>query len=192
MYDHFQLTGILLLVGALNAPSTTSDSITVSWTAPQSLPTGYMLTPVCMLLCGDPLQITSMTATSSSTPVTFSGIPPGSECNITLTAQGSFDSSYEPMVTATTLSESEHALVIIHMLLCLYFCVHFCDKQSHQQHPLALLFCQRTAHPSPSHGMRFHVLIRMGISCNITLVTLLMVEQPPLLHCQLEAINLLD
>ena len=117
VYYRFQPTGILLLVGPLNLLSTTSDSITVSWEAPQSPPTGYVLTPVCMLLCGDPLQTTSMAATQSSTSVTFSGIPPGSVCNITLTAQGSSTSSNEPMVTATTLSESKHTLLNIHVLL---------------------------------------------------------------------------
>ena len=149
MYDHFQPTGVLLLVGPLNPPSTTSDSITVSWTAPQSLPTGYVVTLACVLFCGDPVETTSLTVTSSSTSVTFSDITPGSECNITLTPQGSFNSSNEPMVTTTTLSESEHTLLTIHILLCLNFCVHFFDKQNHQQHPLALLLCQRAAHPSP-------------------------------------------
>ena len=117
VYDRFQPTGSLLLVGPLNLLSTTSDSITVSWTAPQSLPTGYVLTPICVLLCGDLVQTTSMTATKSSTSVTFSDIPPGSECNITLTAQGSSTSSNEPMVTASTLSESEYTLLNIHVLL---------------------------------------------------------------------------
>ena len=117
LHDCFHPTGIFLPVGPLTAPSPTSGSITVSWTAPQSLPTGYVLTPVCMLLCGDPVQTTSMNATSSKTSVTFSGIPPGSECNITLTAQGSSTSSNEPMVTATTLSESKHTLPNICVLL---------------------------------------------------------------------------
>ena len=148
MYDHFQPTGILLVVGALNPPSATSDSITVSWTAPEAPPTGYVLTPVCMLLCGDPMQTTPMTATSSSTSLTVSGIPPSSECNITLTAQGSSTSSNEPMVTARTLSEGEHTLLNMHVLLSPNFCIPFCNKQSHQQHPLALLLTQRTAHPS--------------------------------------------
>ena len=107
MYDHFQPTCTLLLVGLLHLSSSTSGSITVSWTAPQSPPTGYVLTPVCMLLCGELVQTTPMNATSSSTSVTFFGIPPGSECDITLTAQGSSTGSNEPMVTATTLSESE-------------------------------------------------------------------------------------
>ena len=132
MYDCFQPTGTLLLVGPLNPPSSTSDSITVSWTAPQSPPTGYVLTPVCMLLCGDPVTITSMNATSSSTSVTFAGIPPGSECDITLTAQGSSTSGNEPMVTATTLSESEHTLLNICVLICLNFSVHYCNKQNRQ------------------------------------------------------------
>ena len=149
IYDYFQPTGNLLLVGLLNLSSTTSDSFTVSWEAPQSPPTGYLLTPVCMLLCGHPLTITPMTATSFESSVTFSDIPPGSECDITLTAQGSSTSSNEPMVTATTLSESEHTLLNIHVLLCFNFGVHYCNKQDLQQHPLALLLCPRTPHPSP-------------------------------------------
>ena len=145
MSDHFSPTGAPLLVGSLIVTSTTSDSITVSWTAPQPTPTGYTLTHVCMLLCGDPLPTpsTPTTATGSSTSATVSSIPPGSECNITLTAQNGSASSNELMVTATTLSESKQT-ISVHVLLCLTWtsCGLFCDKQNHQQHPLALLLCQ--------------------------------------------------
>ena len=150
MYDCFQPTGIFLLVDSLTATSPGSGSIRVLWTVPDYPPTGYELTSVCMLLCGAPvMMVTPMTATSFETSVTFSGIPPGSVCNITLTAQGSSTSSNEPMVTATTLSESEHTILNSLILHLLTLNVPFCNKQNHQEHPLTLMLSQRTAHPSP-------------------------------------------
>ena len=106
MYSSF--TGIPELFAPLAVSSTTTDSIMVSWTAPQPPPTGYMLGIVCMLLCGDPLPAPNTPITTNfSTSATFSNIPPGSECGITLTAQYGTASSNELMVTSSTQSESE-------------------------------------------------------------------------------------
>ena len=109
MFDYCSsVTDIPELVAPLAVSSATTESIVVSWTTPQAPPTGYMLTIVCMLLCGDSLPAPSIPiTTSNSTSATFSNIPPGSECDVTLTAQYGTASSNELMVTATTLSESE-------------------------------------------------------------------------------------
>ena len=108
MYDYCLAIVIPELVAPLAVSSTTTDSIAVLWTAPQYPPTGYILTIVCMLLCGDPLPSPSAPITnSSSTLATFTNIPASSECNITLTARYGTISSNELMVTASTLSEGE-------------------------------------------------------------------------------------
>ena len=117
MNDHFSLTGIPELVPPLNIVSFTTDSITVSWTPPEYVPTGYLLNNACALLCGDPLLASNVSGiTTSSTFATFSNIPSGSECKITLAAQYGSASSNELVVTATTMSESEQT-ISVHVLL---------------------------------------------------------------------------
>ena len=108
IYDGFSLPGIPL-VDPPTVSSTTSDSITVSWTAPQPPPTGYMLNLVCVVTCdAEPLSTqTAPTPMSGSTSETFSNIPPGSECNITFSAQYGSVSGIEFMLAATTLLASE-------------------------------------------------------------------------------------
>ena len=107
--DLILLTG--QLTGPLSVSSTTSDRITVSWTAPQRTPTSYIPTSTCTLICSDSLLAPLVTTTtSSSTSVAFFNLPPGSKCNITLTAQYGTLITNKLMVTATTLSESEQAI----------------------------------------------------------------------------------
>ena len=91
----------------------TTESVTVSWTAPEPPPTRYNLTADCMLLCGDPLPPPDIPIlTKQSTIATLSNIPPGSECDITFTALYGKASSNELMVAATTLSESEQLVCV--------------------------------------------------------------------------------
>ena len=108
-------TDIPQLTGPLSVSSTTTDRITVSWTAPELPPTGYIPTSICTLICSDSLltedPIISIT-NSSSTSVTFSSIPPGSKCNITLAAQYGSSVTNKLMVIATTLSESEQTITV--------------------------------------------------------------------------------
>ena len=130
IYDGFSLPGIPL-VDPPTVSSTTSDSITVSWTAHQPPPTGYMLNLVCVVICyAGPLSTQIITtAMSGSTSETFSSIPPGSECNITFTAQYGTVSGIEFMLAATTLLASELTLVstcfvLLYHGLYLLFLVH--------------------------------------------------------------------
>ena len=112
-YDYYCfITDIPALVAPLTISSTTTESIVVSWTAPEPPVTGYTLSIACVLLCGVPVPAPSIPITTNySISATFSNIPPASECDITLTAQYRTASSNELMVTATTLSESEYLLV---------------------------------------------------------------------------------
>ena len=107
------LADIFQLTGPPSVSSTTTDRITVSWTAPQLPPTGYIPTSICTLICSVSLLVPFVSTTiSSSTSVAFFNLLPGRKCNITLTAQyGSFITN-EFMVTVTTLSESEQAIIV--------------------------------------------------------------------------------
>ena len=97
------------LVGPLTISSITTDSIMPSWMAPQGPPpSDYMLSIDCVLLCGDPLPSPPPPPiTTTSTSATFSNIPAGSECEITLTAQYGTLSSNKLTVIATTMSEGK-------------------------------------------------------------------------------------
>ena len=121
MYNYSSVTGTPQLVPPLAISSTTTDSIVVSWTAPQTPPIGYSTDTSCKLLCGDPLPATNaLLITVYDTSMNISNLPPGSECNITLSAQYGTASSNELMVTATTLSKSQWLVSVnlCSMLFC--------------------------------------------------------------------------
>ena len=125
------LTDIPQLSGPLSVFPITANEITVSWTAPQSPPTSYILTSyiltsVCTLLCNDSLLDPSVTpTTSSSTSATYFNLLPGSKCNFTLAAEYGYFMSNELMVTATTLSESEQTINVHVLLWPTYFSMFF-------------------------------------------------------------------
>ena len=62
--------------------TSTSNTITLTWTEPDPIPSnGYSITRQCRRLCEVSLD-DFMQKTSSSSPLVFSGINPGSYCNI--------------------------------------------------------------------------------------------------------------
>ena len=82
------------------------NSITVSWVQPQFEPTYYTLTSVCWLPCNSSALTTIVpTLSASDTSTVISGLPPGSECNITLTAIYNASSNTPLNLLTTTLSE---------------------------------------------------------------------------------------
>ena len=63
--------------------TSTSNTITLTWTEPDPIPSnGYSVTRQCRRLC-EALFDDFMQKTSSSSPLVFSGINPGSYCEIT-------------------------------------------------------------------------------------------------------------
>ena len=61
--------------------TSTSNTITLTWTEPDLIPSnGYSITRQCRRLCEESFD--SMVETSSSPPLVFSGINPGSYCTI--------------------------------------------------------------------------------------------------------------
>ena len=68
----------------LTATSTSSSTITLTWTEPDPIPSnGYRATRQCHRLCQDSFN-NAVTRTSSSSPLVFSGINPGSTCTFSL------------------------------------------------------------------------------------------------------------
>ena len=63
--------------------TSTSNTITLTWTEPDPIPSnGYTATRQCHRLCEVSLD-NGIEETSSTTPLVFSGIKPGSYCEIT-------------------------------------------------------------------------------------------------------------
>ena len=64
--------------------TSTSNTITLTWIEPDPIPSnGYIATLQCHRLCEASLHIDDrMSSSSSSSPLVFSGINPGSYCNI--------------------------------------------------------------------------------------------------------------
>ena len=63
--------------------TSTSNTITLTWTEPDLIPSnGYIATRQCHSLCEASFN-SFMQKTSSSSPLVFSGINPGSYCTIT-------------------------------------------------------------------------------------------------------------
>ena len=64
--------------------TSTSNTITLTWTEPDPIPSnGYSITHQCHRLCEESLN-DFMQKLSSSSPLVFSGINPGSYCTILL------------------------------------------------------------------------------------------------------------
>ena len=64
--------------------TSTSNTITLTWTEPDPIPSnGYTATRQCHRLCEASFRA-FMQNTSSSSPLVFSGINPGSSCTISL------------------------------------------------------------------------------------------------------------
>ena len=89
--------------------TSTSNSITLTWTEPDPIPSmGYSITRQCRRLCEESFNDFD-TKRPSSSPLVFSGINPGSYCEITLfiglygTESIEFDSGND----VTTLSAGE-------------------------------------------------------------------------------------
>ena len=62
----------------------TSNTITLTWTEPDLIPSnGYSVTRQCRRLCEESFD-DFMLNTSSSSPLVFSGVNPGSYCTISL------------------------------------------------------------------------------------------------------------
>ena len=62
--------------------TSTSNTITLTWTEPDPIPSnGYSITRQCHRLCEVSFD-NFMQKTSSSSPLVFSGINPGSNCTI--------------------------------------------------------------------------------------------------------------
>ena len=88
--------------GSLSAVSAV-NSIAVSWTPLQFEPTSYNLTSVCRLQCNNAaLSPIVPTPSSSDTSVIISGLPAGSECNVTLAASYNGDSNMPVNLIAKT------------------------------------------------------------------------------------------
>ena len=64
--------------------TSTSNTITLTWTEPNLIPSnGYSITLQCRRVCEESFD-DNMQKTSSSPPLVFSGINPGSYCTIPL------------------------------------------------------------------------------------------------------------
>ena len=102
--------------GSLSAVSAV-NSITVSWTPLQFEPTSYILTSVCWLRSNNSaLSPTVPTPSSSDTSANISGLPAGSECNVTLAAIYNGDSNMPVNLIATTLLDGTFFSIFIYML----------------------------------------------------------------------------
>ena len=130
--------GWILLTATLQPlnVSSTTDSIIILWTAPEFLPTAYVVTTVCALLCSISLPyLPNITmTTSSSTSVTLVSLLPGSECNSNLTVQYGSAKSYMLIVTARTMSEGEESIGVyayLCVLLLWTVCIHDSNSNQH-------------------------------------------------------------
>ena len=102
------LTAILQIMAPLNVFSTT-DNITISWSAPEFAPSAYVVTTVCALLCSTslPYLFNVTTIANSTTSVTLDSLQPGSVCSFTLTVQYGSAKGYMLMITEKTMSKGE-------------------------------------------------------------------------------------
>ena len=89
--------------------TSTSNTITLTWTEPNPIPSnGYRATRQCRRLCEESFGAL-MQHTSSSSPLVFSGINPGSYCTIPLFT-GTFGTEFIEFGSGnivTTLSAGE-------------------------------------------------------------------------------------
>ena len=90
-------------------PTSTSNTITLTWTEPDPIPSnGYSITRQCRRLCEVSFD-DFMLNTSSSSPLVFSGINPGSNCTISLFTGifGAEPINFDSGNIVTTLSAGE-------------------------------------------------------------------------------------
>ena len=87
----------------------TSNTITLTWTEPDPIPSnGYRATRQCRRLCEVSFDAL-MQSTSSSSPLVFSGINPGSYCTISsfIGTFGTQSIEFDSGIIVTTLSAGE-------------------------------------------------------------------------------------
>ena len=141
--------------------TSTSNTITLTWTEPVPIPSnGYNATHQCHRLCEVSLD-NGIKETSSTTPLVFSGINPGSYCEITSliglfggTNTIVFDSSH--IVTTLSVGEFDKINDVMNFVAFLS-----------QNLPLlqrTLFSHQLRLRLSLSHGMKYLVLNRMDPS----------------------------
>ena len=89
--------------------ASSNNTITLTWTESDPIPSnGYSITRQCRRLCEESFD-DFMLNTSSSSPLVFSGINPGSYCNISLFT-GTFGTEsieFDSGIIAFTLSAGE-------------------------------------------------------------------------------------
>ena len=94
--------------------TSTCNTITLAWTEPDPIPSnGYSVTCQCRRLCEESFN-SFMQKTSSSSPLVFSGINPGSYCTI-LSFTGTFGTESINFGTGndvTTLSAGELKMIL--------------------------------------------------------------------------------
>ena len=90
--------------------TSTSNTITLTWTKPAPIPSnGYIATLQCHRLCEVSLHI-SVEGTSTTSPLVFSDVNPGSYCTISL--NGIYGDDIHTLASgfATTLSTGQLSL----------------------------------------------------------------------------------
>ena len=92
--------------------TSTSKTITVTWTEPDPIPSnGYKATRQCRRLCEASIY-NGVENTSSSSPLVFSDVNPGSYCTVSLKGVYSNDNRTLANGFTTTLSTGQLPLVV--------------------------------------------------------------------------------
>ena len=107
MYLYYPVLLAIPLLSDFQNITVTSTVITLSWTAPHFVPTRYNLTCVCTLLCGTTSFTHVLTPQPTDTLANVTGLLPGSECNVSLTAIYDRDDSFVVRASLITSLQSE-------------------------------------------------------------------------------------